>query len=185
MSKGDTNVTEKKQLSKLKKVIKKLEVFEDELKDKEKKIDKKLKKSDKLKKSKVKKLKAKSAKSEEKAKKIAAKLLKKKEEARQLKEKAKKLTEPPKASKSAQESDASDTIIDEVFEIEHPLVANKDEEGAKDGSTSISRDFNSKEAIAYVRQLNSEEEIDLFVKNDDRVTVSNAAKSRKNAIAAK
>jgi len=183
MSKNDKKADGNSKLSKLKKVIKKLKIFEDKLKSKEKKIDKKLNKSDKLKKGEIKKLKEKFADSENKSKKISKELKKKKDEVKKIKNKKSKLA---KKEQKILEKDpitvTSNYSVEELFQSEMPVDHGNEEPELIDTSLPKSLNFNSKDAIAYIRSITNESAVDMFIKNDKRSTVKQAANSRKNAL---
>lgn len=181
MSKNQKVDIGKKELSKIKKVIKKLESFEEELKAKEKRLDKKIKKSEKLKENKLSKLKEKSAKSEKKVKKIEAKLKAKKDEAKELKKKV-KVVENFEAPESENIPIVNVSAEDLVNAVEEPVKLKKTVSIKTAKAQEPSSNLNFKEAIANIRVLESAVEIDQFTKNEKRSTVKNAAVLRKKAL---
>ncbi len=183
MSKNDKKAEGKSKLSKLKKVIKKLKIFEDKLKSKEKKIDKKLKKSDKLKKGEIKKLKEKFSESEKKSKKISKELKKKKGAVKKLENKKSKLERKEKKIFDKNPIKISDGLsVEELFESDMPLEQGNEEPEIIETTMPKSLDYNSKDAIAYIRSIANAGAIDMVIKGDKRSTVKKAAISRKNAL---
>lgn len=143
-------------LKKIKKAIIELKLFEKKLKAKEKKIDKKLNRSkgkDAIKDSINGKA---SLKKKEKSK---AKPVKKKE-----KSLANHSAEKPIKTESSEQKDRA--FLDEIVRESMP----------------VSVDFNSKDAIIYLRKLPSIGEVQMFIKSDDRSTVKQAGQSRINAL---
>jgi len=186
MSKKNKKTDKKAKLAKLKKVVKKLKRFEDKLKGKEKKIAKKLGKAGKLKKGKLAVLKEKLDKSARKMEKVAKDLAEKKQEMKKMKGSGEEMNPTKKKTVRAKQKDNQPSLA-QVIAPENTQNNSKIRESKKRGPASElaipnSLDFNSKNAIAYLRKLPTIIEIESFIKKDARITVKKAAGSRMNAI---
>lgn len=181
--KSDAKTSATKKLSKLKKAIKKLKVFEKELKAKEKKIDEKIRNArcKGCKKNKIKVPKEKLIDSVKKEKKDSKKTKEKKSELKKSKEKKSKKNKTSK-SKQPTESGLKDSATQDAEPEKQKVETDKLELLAVNKSVPTSMDFNSKDAIAYLRKLEGIYEIEQFVKKDKRITIKKAATSRKRAI---
>jgi hypothetical protein len=178
--KSDAKSGTVKKISKLKKAMKKLKLFEKELKAKEKKIDGKLKNTrcKSCKKDKPKDKKDNLADLTKKAKKDAKK---KKEKKDALKKEKEKKSKKHKTSKpKAQTKPFRNALI--AQEPESEPEKEKSEQVEVKNVSPVSEDFNARDAIAFVRKLEGIYEIDAFIKNEGRITVSKAAEARKHVI---
>ncbi len=175
-------------ISKLKKALQKLKLFRSEIKAEEKKIDKKLKNADKLKKKEIKALQEKKAESSKKKKKISKNLANKKDKLKKEKKKleqgyqkaAKNKTVPDVKKQEPENNDMTYKTGGDSIQINDEKRTENPEIGRTALNNSI--DFNTREAIAYVRKLPTIIEVENYVKKDKRKTVKNVASSRINAI---
>jgi hypothetical protein len=193
MSSKSTNKSKDKKISNelksdksIDKLIKKKKSVADEKSSAEKKL-KKLKK-EKGKKSKLKKLKELLTKLLKKEKKVAAKLKESKKNKKIIKDLKKgkkiKLSDKKKKEEKSPKNfiDMHATEVDQHAERAASTEQAPDQGPAQSANNS-SVDHLAKEAIALVRKLNTEQDIDLFVLGDTRDTVIKAAQSRKNRLA--
>jgi len=125
-------------------------------------------------------LKEKKAASAKKARKVSESIAKKQDKLKKAKSEqkaaiSKKTTKTLSSRKEKQKAKPAKNVSKLEEKAKHPETVLKD-------SMPLSIDFNSKDAIAYLRQLPTIMEVEAFVKGDTRITVNQATTSRLNAL---